>query len=101
MHKRFAAISEFLPGMGAYSKNYAGCLFNGGESCCIGQFKTRWRRCLWRTSFLLSALTQYTAVAGIASNSGNFGLGYFGYTNYNETQLGLAYGRLEKKVDVE
>jgi hypothetical protein len=53
--------------------------------------------------FLLNALNQYTAVAGFKTSSGNFGLqaDYFGYSNYNESQLGIGYGRsLGSKVDV-
>lgn len=43
------------------------------------------------------------AVAGMPTHSGNFGLKatYSGFTDYNETQLGLAYARrLGKKVDI-
>lgn len=42
-------------------------------------------------------------MAGFQANSGAFGLqaDYFGYSNYNETQIGLGYARsLGKKIDV-
>jgi hypothetical protein len=53
--------------------------------------------------FMLSELNSYTAAIGLPTRSGNFGLkaNYFGFSDYNETQLGLAYARkLGNKVDV-
>ena len=53
--------------------------------------------------FLLSELNNYAAVVGLKTNSGNFGVkaGYFGFSDYNETQIGLAYARkLGTKVDI-
>jgi len=51
----------------------------------------------------LNELNNYRAVAGIVTSSGNFALntGYAGFSDYNETQLGLAYARkLGSKVDM-
>ncbi len=45
----------------------------------------------------------YNAAVAIPTHSGNFGLDarYYGFADYNETQLGLAYARsLGSKVDV-
>jgi hypothetical protein len=53
--------------------------------------------------FLQSELNNYVAVAAIPTHSGNFGLvaSYAGFSEYNETRLGLAYARrLGKKVDI-
>lgn len=53
--------------------------------------------------FMLSETGMYCAAVAIPSQYGNFGASvkYFGYANYNEHQLGLAYGRrLGSKVDV-
>jgi len=53
--------------------------------------------------FLLSELNYYSAAIGLPTSSGNFGLqlGYFGFSDYNETHAGLAYGRkLGAKVDI-
>mgnify|MGYP002858092611 CR=1 FL=1 len=99
---RLPLVSSY-PGMGAYSKNYVDAFSMVVNPAALASLKQGGAGVYGERRFLLSALTQYTAVAGIASNSGNFGLqaDYFGYTNYNETQLGLAYGRsLGKKVDV-
>ncbi len=45
--------------------------------------------------FLLKELSCYTAVLGIPTHSGNFGLqaAYSGFSEYAESQLGLVYGR--------
>jgi hypothetical protein len=52
--------------------------------------------------FMLQDLNQYKAAIAIHSASGNFGIaaGYFGARSYNESQLGLAYGRKLGKLDI-
>jgi len=53
--------------------------------------------------FLLDELSNYTAAIGLPTKSGNFGIkgGYYGFSDYNETQVGLAYARkLGNKVDI-
>ena len=52
---------------------------------------------------MLQELAFYNASLALPTHSGNFGFDarYFGFSDYNETQLGLAYGRsLGSKVDV-
>jgi hypothetical protein len=46
--------------------------------------------------FMLQELTLFTASAVLPTNSGNFGLAVrrFGAADYNETETGLAYGRM-------
>jgi hypothetical protein len=53
--------------------------------------------------FLLKELSLYNAAIALPTQSGNFGFDarYYGYADYNETQLGLAYGRsVGSKVDI-
>lgn len=53
--------------------------------------------------FLLNELNNYSFAAAIPAKSGNFGLKalYSGFSDYNETQLGLAYARnLGSKIDI-
>jgi len=53
--------------------------------------------------FMLKELGFYDAAIAIPTRSGNFGFDgrYFGVTDYNETQLGLAYARtLGSKIDL-
>lgn len=53
--------------------------------------------------FLLKEMNHYSAVANLPSSKGNFGIqaDYFGFKNFNEYQLGLAYARsMGKKFDL-
>ena len=53
--------------------------------------------------FMLNETSVYTAALAIPSSLGNFGVNikYMGFKNFNENQIGLAYGRsLGKKVDI-
>lgn len=45
--------------------------------------------------FLLDATNMYSAVVALPTKQGNFGLqvDYFGFKNYNESQVGIAYAR--------
>jgi hypothetical protein len=53
--------------------------------------------------FLLEELNQFTAVVAVPAGGGTFAVqgDYFGFSTYNENQLGLAYGRkVSNQVDV-
>ncbi len=53
--------------------------------------------------FLLSEVNFYTAAIVLPTKPGNFGIeaNYFGFSSFNESEIGLAYGRkLGDKVDV-
>ena len=53
--------------------------------------------------FLLNELSLYQLAIAVPTKSGNFGIkaGYFGFSDYNESQMGLAYARkLGSKVDI-
>ena len=53
--------------------------------------------------FMLDELSLYQLAIGVPTNSGNFGVkaGYFGFSDYNESQIGLVYARrLGSKVDI-
>lgn len=53
--------------------------------------------------FLTEALNYYNLAAAVATPKGNFGLqaNYFGFSNFNEYQLGLAYARpVGKNLDL-
>jgi hypothetical protein len=91
------------PGLGAYSKNAADAFSFMVNPAALANIKQTGAGIYSERRFLLNALSQYTAVAGFQTNSGAFGLqaDYFGYSNYNETQIGLGYARsLGKKIDV-
>lgn len=53
--------------------------------------------------FMLDELSLYQLAVAVPTNSGNFGIkaGYYGFSEYNESQIGLAYARkLGTKLDV-
>jgi len=96
-------LSALYPAIGTYSKNVADPFSMIVNPASLANIKSSGAGVYGERRFLLEALNQYTAVGGFKTSSGNFGLqaDYFGYSNYNETQLGLGYGRsLGSKVDV-
>lgn len=53
--------------------------------------------------FMLDQLNMYSMAAAIRTNSGNFGLSgtYFGFSQSNQTQLSLSYGRkVARAIDI-
>lgn len=99
---RRSAASAYT-GLGAYSINHTDVFSFTTNQAALAQLKNSSAAIYGERRFLLSELTSYTAAVGVTTLSGNFGLkaGYFGFADYNETQIGLAYGRnLGGKVDI-
>ncbi|MEQ1800115.1 MAG: hypothetical protein ABL872_19320, partial [Lacibacter sp.] len=95
-------ISSY-PGLGAYSKQSTDQFSFIINPAALSNLQQSGAGVYSERRFLLNAFSQYTAVAGFQTNSGTFGLqaDYFGYSNYNETQLGLGYARsIGSKIDV-
>lgn len=89
-------------GLGAYSINHVDVLSTTSNQASLAQLKNSAAGAYGERRFLLSELNNYTAVVGLTNKNGNFGLkaGYAGFSDYNETQLGLAYARkLGNKID--
>jgi len=90
-------------GLGAYSKNHVDVFSFTGNQAALAQIKTTAIGVYGEKRFLLSSTNLYSAVAVLPTTQGNFGLevDYFGYKNYNESQMGLAYARsLGSKLDI-
>lgn len=90
-------------GNGAYSINHGDVFSFTANQAALAQLKNISAGIYGERRFLLAELNNYTAAIGIPTTSGNFGLKavYSGFTDYNETQLGLAYGRsLGQKIDI-
>lgn len=90
-------------GLGAYSINHADVFSFTANQASLAQLKNAAVAVYGERRFLLSELNNYTTAVGLPTRSGNFGVkaGYSGFSDYNETQLGLAYGRkLGNKVDI-
>ncbi len=96
-------IAIAYTGLGAYSINHADVFSFSANQASLAQLKNTAVAVYGERRFLFSELNNYTAVIGLPTQSGNFGLkaGYYGFSEYNETQLGLAYGRkIGSKLDI-
>ena len=90
-------------GLGAYSLQHVDPFSFTANQAALAQLKNHGLGLYAERRFLLSELNNYTAVAGVTTQSGNFGLkaNYSGFSEYNETQIGLAYARkLGTKLDI-
>jgi hypothetical protein len=90
-------------GLGAYSLNHADVFSFTANQAALAQLKNTSFAVYGERRFLLSELNNFTAVIGLPTASGNFGVkaNYSGFSDYNETQLGFAYARkLGSKVDI-
>ena len=90
-------------GLGAYSLNHVDVFSFTSNQAALAQLKNSAAGIYAERRFLLSELNNYTAAIAFPTSSGNFGLktNYFGSVDYNETQIGLAYGiKMGSKVDI-
>lgn len=90
-------------GLGAYSTNSFDVFSFTFNQASLAQIKNATAGVYGERRFLLNELNNYTAALALPTSSGNFGLNtnYSGFSDYNETKIGLAYGRkLGSKVDI-
>lgn len=90
-------------GLGAYSLNHVEVFSFTQNQAALVQIKSGDVGIYAEKRFLLTSTNLYSAVAVLPTKQGNFGLqiDYFGYKNYNESQIGLAYAKsLGSKLDV-
>ena len=96
-------VSANYIGLGAYSLNHVDVFSFASNQASLAQLKNAAAGVYGERRFFLNELNNYTAVFALPTSTGNFGLKttYSGFSDYNETQLGLAYARkLGKKVDI-
>jgi hypothetical protein len=96
-------ISAVYLGLGAYSTRHQDVFSFANNQASLAQIKNTSMGVYGERRFMLEATTMYTASVAVPSNLGNFGLNikYSGFKNFNENQIGLAYGRkLGSKVDI-
>ena len=96
-------ISARYIGLGAYSINHVDAFSFTANQAALAQVKSGAAGAYGENRFLLSAANMFTAVVVLPTQEGNFGLqtDYFGFANYNESQLGIAYARsLGSKLDL-
>lgn len=90
-------------GLGAYSINHVDAFSFTGNQASLAQMKSPAIGVYGERRFLLAETNMYSAVAVLPTKQGNFGFqaDYFGFKNYNESQLGIAYARsLGSKLDI-
>lgn len=96
-------ISAVYVGLGAYSTQQADVFSFVNNQAALAQYKAAAAGVYGERRFMLTETSVYTTAIAIPSKMGNFGISarYMGYKNFNENQIGLAYGRrLGKKIDI-
>lgn len=96
-------VSASYVGLGAYSINHADVFSCAANQASLAQVKNISIGAYGEERFLLTATNMYSAIVAIPSAEGNFALqiDYFGFKNYNESQVGIAYARsLGKNLDI-
>lgn len=96
-------VSAAYLGLGAYSNNHIDVFSFQRNQAALARLKQTSAGLYGEQRFLLKELSLYNAAFTLSTNSGNFGLDarYYGFADYNEMQLALAYGRsLGNKIDL-
>ncbi len=90
-------------GLRAYSINHIDAFSFTSNQAALAQSKSTAIGVYGERRFLLAETNMYSAVGVLPTKQGNFGFqaDYFGFKNYNESQLGIAYARsLGSKLDI-
>lgn len=90
-------------GLGAYSLNHVDAFSFTANQAALAQIKSPAIGVYGERRFLLDATNMYSAVFVVPTKHGNFGIqaDYFGFKNYNESQIGIAYARsLGSLIDI-
>ncbi|MEO9022476.1 MAG: hypothetical protein ABI237_08760 [Ginsengibacter sp.] len=96
-------ISASYIGMGAYSIDHVDAFSFTANQAALAGMKNSAFGVFGEDRFLLNTTNMYSAVFILPTKEGNFGFqaDYFGYKNYNESQLGFAYARnVGSKLDL-
>lgn len=95
-------VAAPYPGLGAYSLQHADVFSFTHNQAALAQIKHASAGVYSEKKFLLKELGLYQIAMALPTRSGNFGVqaGYYGFSDYNESQAGFAYARkLGDKVD--
>ena len=96
-------VAALYTGLGAYSIDHTDVFSFTNNQASLAQMKNAAVGVYGERRFLLDELALYQLTVAVPTKSGNFGIkaGYFGFSDYNESQMGLGYGRkLGTKVDI-
>ncbi|HUZ60596.1 MAG TPA: hypothetical protein VMU83_17625 [Hanamia sp.] len=90
-------------GLGAYSLNHADVFSVTSNQAALAQIKNPTFGVYGERRFLLANTNMYSSIVALPTVQGNFAFqaDYFGYKNFNESQLGFAYARsMGTKLDI-
>lgn len=96
-------VSAAYPGLGAYSLNHVDVFSLTSNPASLSAMNEPVAGVFSENRFMLSETQMFSSIVAIPSKDGNFAFeaDYFGYKNFNETELGVAYARnAGKKVDL-
>jgi len=96
-------IAASYIGLGAYSINHVDAFSFSSNQAALARIKNPAIGVYGERRFLSGATDMYAAVVAVPTKQGNFGieLDYFGFKNYNESQIGFAYARsLGRLLDI-
>lgn len=89
--------------LGAYSSNFNDVFGARANAAALSRIKQNGAGVYGEKRFMLEHLNMYSLSAALRTGSGTFGLGgsYFGFSQSNQTQLSLSYGRkVTSTIDV-
>jgi hypothetical protein len=90
-------------GLGAYSMHEVDVFSVTSNQAALAQIKNISAGVYGEKRFLLTETNMYSAIIAVPTKDGNFAFqaDYFGFKNYNESQLGIAYARsVGKNLDL-
>jgi len=96
-------VAAVYAGLGAYSINHSDVFSFTNNQASLAQMKNASAGVYGERRFMLEELSLYQLAIAVPTSSGNFGVkaGYYGFSDYNESQMGLAYARkLGSKMDI-
>ena len=99
---RKPVVASYI-GLGAYSTSQVDVFSVASNQAALAQIKDPSLGVYGERRFLLTPVNMYTALFALPTKQGNFAFqaDYFGYKNYNESQLGIAYARnVGSKLDL-
>lgn len=89
-------------GLGAYSKNFIDPLSISSNQAALANIQSFGAGVYSEKRFFLQELNSYSLAFCLPISFGGIALSaqYFGYSEYNETQLGIGYGKALGKIDI-
>ena len=102
-HSQLAARPINAIGLGAYTIHHSDVFSFVSNTASIAQIKNPAAGIYGERRFMLKELNYYIGAAALPTRLGSFGLelNYYGFDLYNQSGIGLAYGRsLGSKLDI-